>query len=71
MEKTKFYETLYKKAFEFVSSRDLIQQTDLIQQNTKNSTPKSSNQIEYIKLFFYPLFKKIVVSKFFLLYFRP
>ena len=58
MEGTKFYETLYKRAFEFVSSRDLIQQTDLIQQNTKVSTAKSSNQIEYIKLFFYPLFKK-------------
>ena len=27
MEITKFYETLYKKALEFASSRDLIQQT--------------------------------------------
>ena len=59
MERTKFYD---KKALEFASSGDLIQQTDLIQQNTTNSTPKSSNQIEYqlssITLFFYPLLKK-------------
>ena len=47
MERTKFYETLYKKAVEFASSRDLIQQTDLIQQNKTNSTPRSSNQIKY------------------------
>ena len=47
MERTKFYETLYKIALEFTSNRDLTQQTDLIQQNTTNSTPKSSNQIEY------------------------
>ena len=46
MERTKFYETLYKIALEFTSTRDLTQQTDLIQQNTTNSTPKSSNQIE-------------------------
>ena len=58
MERTKFYETLYKKALEFASSRDLIQQTHLIQQNTTNSTPKSSNQIEY-NLFSYTLFKKV------------
>ena len=47
MERTNFYETLYKKALECANSGDLIQQTDLIQQNTTNSTPKSSNQIEY------------------------
>ena len=47
MERTKFYETLYKKALELASSRDLIQQTHLIQQNTTNSTPESNNQIEY------------------------
>ena len=54
MERTKFYETLFKNALEFASSRDLIyttssliQQTDLVQQNTTNSTPKCSNQIEY------------------------
>ena len=47
MERIKFYETMYKKAFEFARSGDLIQQTDLIQQNTTNNTPKSSNQIEY------------------------
>ena len=56
MERPKFYETLYKKALECASSGDIIQQ------NTTNSTPKSSNQIEYqlsnTKLFFYPLFKK-------------
>ena len=27
MERRKFYETLYKNAFEFASSRDLMQQT--------------------------------------------
>ena len=47
MERTKFYETLYKEALEFASSRDLIQQTNFIKQNTTNSTPESSNQIEY------------------------
>ena len=47
MERIKFYETLYKKALEFASSGDLIQQTDLIQQNATSSTPKSSNRIEH------------------------
>ena len=47
MQRTKFYETLYKKARNFTSSRDLIQQTNLIQQNPTNSTPKSSNQIKH------------------------
>ena len=47
METTNFHETLYKKALEFASSSDLIQETDLMQQNTTSSTPKSSNQIEY------------------------
>ena len=47
MDRTKSYETLYKKALECATSRDLTQQTDLIQQNTTNSTPKSSDQIEY------------------------
>ena len=47
MERIKFYETFYKKALEFASSGDLIQQTDLIQQNTTGSTPKSSNQIKH------------------------
>ena len=47
MERTKFYDTLYNKALEFASSRDLIQQTHLIEQNTTKSTPKSSNQIKY------------------------
>ena len=47
MERAKFYETLYKKALEFGSSRDLIQQTDLIQQNATNSTPKNSDQTKY------------------------
>ena len=58
MERTKFYETLCKKAIKFAINRDLIQQTHLIQQNTTNSTPKSSNQIEY-NLFSYTLFKKV------------
>ena len=31
MEITKFYETLYRKALEFATSRDLTQQTDLMQ----------------------------------------
>ena len=31
MEITKFYETLYRKDLEFATSRDLTQQTDLIQ----------------------------------------
>ena len=31
MEITKFYETLYRKALEFATSRVLTQQTDLIQ----------------------------------------
>ena len=31
MERTKFYETLYRKALEFATSRYLTQQTDLIQ----------------------------------------
>ena len=47
MERTKFYETLCKKAIKFAINRDLIQQTHLIQQNTTNSTPESNNQIEY------------------------
>ena len=47
MDRTKSYETLYKKALECATSQDLTQQTDLIQQNTTNSTPKSSDQIEY------------------------
>ena len=40
-----FYETLYKKAL------DLIQQTDLIQQSTTNSTCKSSKKKLSIKPF--------------------
>ena len=47
MERTKFYETLCKKALEFANSGDLIQHTDFTQQDTTNSTPKSSNQIKY------------------------
>ena len=47
MDRKKSYETLYKKAPECANSRDLTQQTDLIRQNTTNSTPKSSDQIEY------------------------
>ena len=47
MERTKFYETSDKKDIEFASSRELIKQADLIQQNTTSSTPKRSNQIEY------------------------
>ena len=47
MERTKFFETLYKKALEFASSKDLTKQTDLIQQNTTNRAPKSSYKIKY------------------------
>ena len=47
MERIKFYETLYEKALEVGSSGDLIQQTDLIEQNTTSNTPKRSNQIEH------------------------
>ena len=36
------------KYWEFNTAiNSLIQQTDLTKQNTTNSTPKSSNQIEY------------------------
>ena len=52
MERAKLYQTLYKNAF--ASNRDLIyitnsliQKADLIQQNTTNSTPRCSNQINY------------------------
>ena len=31
MERTNSYETLYKKALKYISSRDLIQQTGLLQ----------------------------------------
>ena len=47
MERAKSYETLYKKALECATSWDLTQKTDLIQQNTTNSTLKNSDQIEY------------------------
>ena len=70
MERTKFYETLYKEALEFASSRNLIQQADLIRQNTTTALPKVVIKSS-IKLFFYPLFKKdrkVVVTKFVLPY---
>ena len=35
------------KYWGFNTANSLIQQTDLRQQNARNSTPKSSNQIEY------------------------
>ena len=57
MERTKFYETLYKEALEFASSRNLIQQADLIRQNTTTALPKVVIKSS-IKLFFYPLFKE-------------
>ena len=58
MERTKFYETLYKIALEFTSNRDLTQQTDLIQQNTTKALPKVVIKSS-IRLFFFNKVKHI------------
>ena len=57
MDRTKSYETLYKKALECATSRDLTQQTDLIQQIQQTALPKVVIKSS-IKFFFYPLLKE-------------
>ena len=58
MERAKFYETLYKIALEFTSTRDLTQQTDLIQQIPQTALPKVVIKSS-IKLFFFNKVKHI------------